>query len=139
MHWYQKREETDTKEEEKKKNIYILVHLSYDMCHVLGVRCQVSGVTCCVLHVNCLLSLTPIATVKDPPPGNSPIMQRPQNRKIFWYNKNPEMGRSVPMLAICLATRSFHCAEKRVFHNGTHTQTDFLQTSWLWDWNGPVD
>ena len=40
--------------------------------------CNVSHVMCHVSHVACHPSLTPIATVTDPPPANYPPMQSAQ-------------------------------------------------------------
>ena len=105
------------------------MHLSHVTCDISHVTCDISHVMChsarfmphChVSHVTCQchLSLTPTATVTDPPPANSPTMpsmlicKDPKTQKINLNTKNhgncknKNMSRGMPILAILSSTRS---------------------------------
>ena len=55
---------------------HVTYHMSRVTCHVSHDTCHMSHVMCHLSPIICHLSLTPTATATNPPPSNSPIIQR---------------------------------------------------------------
>ena len=127
---------------------HVMCRMSHVTCNMCSVMSHASCVkTCHVSRVLCHLSQTPTATATDPPTANSPIMhsrlvlkdpktQKNAKLKKNLNNKNQNLCRGNPILAIHSITRSLQFTGKLGLRDGTHTHN--LWTLHHRDWIKPV-